>query len=180
MLDKNQAMLLLKENLNQTNLITHSLAVALVMEKLAEHFHENTEEWYIAGLLHDIDYDQTYDNPKKHGLIAMDILSKYDLPQYLYDAIRRHSGNEELQSLTDKALWCADPVTGLVIASALMNPDKKIASVNLSSLKKKYKNKKFAAGASREQIASCENIGISLEQFLELSINAMKEIDLDL
>lgn len=177
MIDKNDALELLTLHLKDKNLIKHSKAVACVMETLAHNLNQNTDEWYLTGLLHDIDYNQTFDKPEKHGIIAMELLNDLQLPQYMLDSIRRHSGNEKLESLSDKALWCADPVTGLIIATALMNPEKSIKAINLQSLKKKFKNLKFAAGANRQQIASCIDINMELDDFLELSIKAMATID---
>lgn len=173
MISVEQAKELLLKHLRQENLINHSIAVALVMKSLAEIFEQDKDEWYIIGLLHDIDYDLTYDNPQQHSLLAMDLLKDYDLKPYMLDAIRRHSGNEALISIADKALWCADPVTGLITATALMNPEKKVSAVKLSSLKKKFKNKNFAAGANREQIATCQSLSFTIDEFLQLSLDAM-------
>jgi putative nucleotidyltransferase with HDIG domain len=177
MINREQAMLLLKEHLKNINLQNHCLAVATVMEALALRMNEDVEKWYLAGLLHDIDYDMTFETPEKHALIAMDILKDIDVSDDIRQAIRSHSGNFPLESLMDKALWCADPVTGLILASALMTPEKKISAIKQSSLMKKYKSKGFAAGANREQIASSENIGITLADFLALATEAMIKIE---
>ncbi len=177
MITRDNAFVLLNSHLKSPQLIKHSLAVALVMEHLATHFQENPDKWYITGLLHDIDYDNTYDKPEQHGLIAMDLLKDTDIEQDMKDAILSHTGNSPINTLIDKALWVADPVTGLVIATALMTEDKRVESVKLSSLIKKFKNKNFAAGANREQIASCESLlNIPLNDFLELSRLALTSL----
>jgi predicted hydrolase (HD superfamily) len=80
------------------------------------------------------------------------------------------------ETLLDKALFCADPLTGLITAGALVRQDKSLAGLNVDSLKKRFKEKRFAAGASRENIASCERIGLSLDEFLTLGLEAMKGI----
>jgi predicted hydrolase (HD superfamily) len=85
-----------------------------------------------------------------------------------------------LESKLDKALYCADPVTGLIIAAALVRPEKKLANVEVRSVMKRFKEKAFAAGASREQIATCSELGIELEEFLVLSLKAMQGISGDL
>jgi hypothetical protein len=176
MINRNEAFELLNSNLKNPNLIKHSQAVALVMEALAERFSEDKDTWFITGLLHDIDYDLTFDKPEQHGVLAQEILKDTDISPLMKKAILSHSGNSELSDLLDKALWCADPVTGLVIASALMNPEKSISALQLKSLVKKYKNKAFAAGANREQIASCQNIGLELEDFLEIARISMQAL----
>ena len=173
MISINEAHELLKQHLKQESLIAHSIAVAKVMKALATELSQDENEWFLIGLLHDIDYDLTYEHPEKHGIIAMDILKLSGLKDYMMDAIRRHSGNETLVTTADKALWCADPVTGLITATALMTPEKQISVIKLNSLKKKFKNKKFAAGANREQIANCSDIGIELDDFLLLALEAM-------
>ncbi|HEX79005.1 MAG TPA: phosphohydrolase, partial [Dehalococcoidia bacterium] len=80
----------------------------------------------------------------------------------------------------DKALYCADPITGLITAAALVRPDKKLSGVEPKSIRKRFKEKSFAAGASREQIASCSELGLELDEFIELSLEAMKGIAEDL
>ncbi len=177
MINKEEALILLKDHLKSENLIKHSLSVAIVMKHLAKHLHEDEEKWYITGLLHDIDYDMTFDQPEKHSLIAMDILKDTDISEDVKQAIKAHSGNFEIISLLDKCLWACDPITGLVLASAFMIPERKISLLKQSSLLKKYKSKNFAAGANREQISSCETVGISLTDFLNLATEAMSSIE---
>jgi putative nucleotidyltransferase with HDIG domain len=168
---------LMLENLSNPNLQSHSYAVGCVMKKLAQHFGEDESKWEIAGILHDIDYDQTFDNPEKHGFIAMEMLAEHNLDETILHTIKAHAHQELAESIFDKALIAADPITGLITAAALMRPDKSIKTMKLSSLKKKFKNKKFAAGANRDQIKTCENIGIELADFLQLSMEAMAEIE---
>lgn len=177
MISSSEALLLLEQHLKNKNLVKHCQAVALIMKKLAEHFHEDSSEWYLCGLLHDIDYDLTYQQADQHGILAMDILKDTDIPEAVKHSIQAHSGNIPLESLLDKALWVADPLSGLIIACALMTEDKSIKSVKLSSLIKKYKTKNFAAGANRDQIAQCESLlDLPLNDFFELSLEGMKDL----
>ncbi len=177
MISRSEALSVLEQHLSNKNLIKHCQAVAYIMQSLAEHFHENPDEWYICGLLHDVDYDLTYNDAEKHGFVAMDLLKDTDISKEVKHAIQAHTGNIDIESLIDKALWVADPLSGLIIACALMTEDKKISSVKLSSLIKKFKNKNFAAGANREQISQCEAmLSIPLNDFLELSLNGMKDL----
>ncbi|MFA5499091.1 MAG: HDIG domain-containing metalloprotein [Candidatus Cloacimonadia bacterium] len=180
MISRKEAEEILFEHLKSENLRRHSLATAAVMEKLAERFDKPTEEWFIAGLLHDIDFEQTADDPDKHGVIAMQLLENVDINDEMKGAILAHSGNAPLNTLMDKALWSADAVNGLIIAAALMRPDKSIKNIELKSLKKKYKNRAFAAGANREQIAKCCDFGIELDDFLQLSIEALASYETEL
>lgn len=180
MITRKEAEELLYSHLKTESMRRHSLATAAVMEGLAEKLGASTEEWFITGLLHDIDFEQTNDKPDQHGVIAMKILENIDIHQEMKGAILSHSGNAPLNTLIDKALWSADAVNGLVIAAALMRPDNSIKNIELKSLKKKYKNRAFAAGANREQIAECSSFGIELDEFLQLSIDALAKYEKEL
>lgn len=175
---RSAAMEILKEHLHAENLIHHSLAVEAVMRALAARLGENIEEWGLAGLLHDIDYEQTAQTPERHGMTGADYLSNMEISEEILHAIMAHNDMTGVprESLLDHALYCADPVTGLITSAALVKPGKSLAEVELKSLKKKFKDKAFARGASREQIKTCENLGLTLDEFLELSIQAMQGI----
>ncbi len=173
MIKRDEAFELLKKHVTTPNTIKHCLATAYVMEALAERFNENRDEYYLTGLLHDIDLDIIGEDFDQHALKAMELLADIDLPQHALDAIKAHNKHKELETQIEKCLWIADPVNGLITATALMQPDKKLEQVKLKSLKKKFKSKNFAAGVSREQVSYCEVLGIELIDFLELSLNAM-------
>ena len=98
----------------------------------------------------------------------------------ILDAIVAHAGHRERKTLLDRALYAADPVTGLIVAAALIRPEKKLEPVKVKSIRKRFKEKQFARGANREQISSCEEMGLSLDEFLELSLDAMKKIASDI
>ncbi|MGB9695169.1 MAG: HDIG domain-containing metalloprotein [Caldisericaceae bacterium] len=171
------------EKVHDENLIKHMLSVEAVMRALAVKFGEDEEKWGITGLLHDIDYEVTKEDPDKHSLIGAEWLKEMGLPEDLVHAVLAHNERHGVvrESLLDKALWVADPVTGFIIAVALVRPDKKLTSVELKSMKKKFKEKSFAAGANRDQIAACEkDLGIPLDDFLELALNAMQGISSEL
>ena len=180
MIDRAQGYEILKNNLSNKNLVFHSIAVARVMEKLAESFGKDADKWFMAGLLHDVDYELTKDDPKAHALKARAILAELNLDEDVLHAIEAHSGNVPLESEIDRHLWAADPITGLIVASALMRPDKKISTITLKSLKKKFKSKAFAKGANREQIASCANFGMEIGEFLQLALDAMASFESEL
>ncbi|MDK2785827.1 MAG: hypothetical protein PWQ80_506 [Thermotoga sp.] len=150
------------------------------MRALAREFNEDEEKWGIAGLLHDLDYDYTKDNPDEHGLKTLEILKEEDVPEDVLNAILAHCGKKEPETLMEKALYAVDPVTGFIVAAALIRPEKKLEVLDVDFLMRRFKEKAFARGASREQIRSCEKLGLSLERFLGISLEAMKSIASDL
>jgi hypothetical protein len=177
-LTREEAYELLTGYLTTKNLINHSLAVEAVMRRLARHFGEDEELWGLAGLLHDIDYDRTKDDPEKHSLIGAEILQEKGLPEELVYAVKVHNEIHGLprKSLLDKALYATDPLTGLIVAGALIRPEKKLEAVKVKSLMKRFNEKAFARGANREQIASCSELGLTLEEFLTMGLEAMQGV----
>lgn len=175
MITRENAKMVLEKYLENDSLRKHCLAVGLIMESLAEKFGENKDKWFITGLLHDIDLDVIGDEMDLHGLKGVEILNNYDVDDEIKGAILAHADQKKVVTNLDKWLWASDPLSGLVNASTLMRPDKKISNMPLESLKKKFKSKKFAAGVNREQIKSCENFGLSLDEFLSLAIEAMSK-----
>ena len=173
----------------------HLIETEAIMHALAKHFNEDEEDpaateamadkWGIIGLLHDIDWDKTKQNPAEHGNKMIDILKDEGASDYLIKTIESHIYGHDLNKrLKDKkreervqhALAASETLTGLIIASALVQPDKKLASVKLSSLKKKFKQKSFAANCDREIIRECEKINLTLDEFLQIGLNAMQGI----
>jgi putative nucleotidyltransferase with HDIG domain len=176
MLGRKEALELVRERITNKNLVKHCLAVEAGMRALARHFNEDEEFWGLTGLLHDIDYDETAENPERHGLLAPEILAPYDLPSDMIHAIKAHPGHLPRESLLDKALYAVDPLTGLIVAATLMHPTKKLSAVDLSFVMRRFKEKHFARGAKREEIKTCEGLGISLEEFIEIVLSGMKGI----
>lgn len=162
------------------NLIKHMLACEACMRRLAKHFGENEEEWGLVGLLHDLDYDKTCNSPEKHTLIAEDILREKGIGEEYIKAIKGHCDQAERDTKMAKALYAVDPITGLIVAATLMHPEKKLAKIDKEFILRRYKEKGFAKGANREQIAKCADIGLSLEEFTQLCLEAMSGIAADL
>ena len=178
-MDRHQALDLLESHLRADNLKKHCLATEAVMRALAERLDEPVELWGIAGLLHDLDYEETAENPSEHGLKTAAILADSDLPAEVISAIKAHNAEVlglERQSRLDFALTCAESITGMVIATALVYPDKRLESVKPKSILKRLKQKDFARRVNREQIRLCEEIGVDLADFAELSLKAMQGI----
>jgi len=171
---------LAKPRFKNKNLFKHVLAVEAVMIELADFFEEPRELWGLVGLLHDLDYEETVDTPERHTLVTEELLQPYALAAEIIHAIKCHNNLAEKNSLLDKALYAADPVTGLIVAAALMHPDKKLKAVDTEFILRRFKEKSFARGANREQIQSCEEMGMSLEQFLQVALRAMQKIDQEL
>lgn len=178
---REEAIQLVKKYVKKGNLVKHMIATGRVMRYLAERFGEDRDKWEIAGILHDIDYEKTYENPEKHGLVSIDILQKEGIEDRdIYNAILAHCGKKERETLLEKCIYAADPVTGFIVACALMHPSKSLKGLDLNFLKRRFKEKRFAQGASREQMRSIEETGMSLDEFLSISLSAMQEISNEL
>lgn len=189
--NREQALSFLRSKTQNDRLIKHMLAVEAVLRALALKLGEDPDRWGLAGLLHDVDYAMNVDETgsgrpedsggeDKHSLesVFRGIVDD-ELLRVMQSHDPEHTGVEP-ESKWEKALFVADPVTGFIVAAALVQPDKKLASVKVESLLKKFKAKEFARGANREQIQRCEELGISLEEFFDLSLKAMQEIHADL
>jgi len=182
-MERDKALNLLKENLSNTNLQKHCFAVEAIMRALAERFRKDTEQWGLAGLLHDIDYEKTKDDPQKHSLIGAEMLKETGLSQEICEAVKTHNEMHGLkpQSLMAKALFVADPISGLIVAATLVLPSKKINDLNVQNVLNRFKEKSFARGANREIIKKCEELlGLSLGEFTDIALTAMKGISEEL
>ena len=175
---RDQAWEILQENVKNQKMIYHSLASEAVLRALARRLGRDEEKWGLAGLLHDIDVEVTGADPAVHALRAGEILQEYNLDEDLLEAIRMHNEEATGEDRTTEfqhALSAGETVTGLIYATALVYPDKKIAGVKAKSIVKRMKEKAFAASVSRENIMECEKIGLTLQEFVEISLEAMKE-----
>jgi len=171
-----------KANVENENLIKHMLATEAIMRALANHLGEDEEEWGLTGLLHDIDMELTGGDMSQHSKLGADLARELGASETVAHAVLCHNEAHgvSLETKLDKALFCADPLTGLIIAAALVRPDKKLAGVEARSVMKRFKEKSFAAGANREQISQCSELGLELDEFIELGLEAMKGIAADL
>ena len=174
MLERDAAHALFAELNPDPHMLRHALASEAVMRALARHFGEDETLWRLVGLLHDVDYAVTKDKPEEHGLRAVPILDG-KLPTEAIAAIQAHNSEctgVEPQARLDFALRAGETITGLIAAAALMRPTG-MEGMEVKSLKKKMKDKAFAASVSRDRIMECERIGLSLDDFLGLAIKAM-------
>ncbi len=167
---------LLNRNVNNPKMIAHSLASEAVLRALATRLGEDVDLWGVAGLLHDIDVEITSSDSKRHSLVGAEMLEAEGLPQELVDAVKMHnemSTGLERSTRFQYALAAGETITGLIFATALVQPDKKISSVKVKSVVKRMKEKLFAASVNRDTIMECEKFGIPLDQFVALSIEAL-------
>lgn len=179
-LERTHALELVKKHIRTKNLLKHMLATEAVMKELARRFGEDEKSWGLCGLVHDIDYDQTSDSPEEHGLIGAEILGECGFSLEILQAVKAHAGQSQRESLMDKALYASDPLTGLIVASALIHPDKKLKSIDASFVNNRFGEKGFARGANRDAMKSCEDMGLTLDEFIGIGLNAMQEIDSEL
>jgi len=178
-ISREEALALMEHYIPQDNLRCHCLATEVIMRSLAGKLGADADEWGLAGLLHDLDYVETKDDMQRHGLVTEAVLKEKGVSPAITSAIKSHNaGNLGLQRSTqfDHALVAAECITGLVVATALVYPDKKLASVKASSIVKRMKQKEFARSVNRDHIKECELVGIPLDQFAQLSLEAMCSI----
>ena len=186
MISRDQALKFLEEQIENKNIIKHMLATEAVMKKLAQRFEPTNEEgWAIAGLLHDGDYRPEIP-AKEQGVKVSQILEEkgYEVPESVKHCMAAHnwSGTQvEPKSKMDWSLFICDTLTGLIVAVALVQPEKKLALLSVDSVMRKFKDKAFARGTRREDISLCqEKLAIPLEEFIQISLEAMQEIAGDL
>jgi len=181
-MNRQDAYNLVREKVKNKNLVKHMLAVEAVMSRLAKELGEDVQIWSLLGLLHDIDFDLTANSPAEHGILGAKILEDKGLPPVIVEAVRAHNPYHDVSQdeLISRALYAADPVTGLIVAAALIHPEKKIAALDVNFIENRFKEKQFAKGADRERIKSCQEIGFSLHDFLALSLEAMQGISAEL
>jgi len=182
-----QANILLDKYIKDPVIKLHCIESEAIMKSLAKRLGEDEEIWGIVGLLHDIDWELTKNDPTGHCVKAVEILKSEGATEFLIETIISHgfgwTGATDPKLINGKratkiqhALVSAETLTGLIFASALIQPDKKLSSVSLDSLKKKFKNEKFAAKCNRELIKECEEIGINLDEFLEIGLRSLQGI----
>ena len=178
-ISRNEALELMEQHLEADNIRKHCLASEAIMRRLAQKLGHDPELWGLAGLLHDLDYNETRETMERHALVTEQILSDRGVDREITDAIKHH--NAENLGLTRSkpihfALTAAETITGMIVATTLVYPDKKVSSVKPSSVKKRMKAKEFARSVNRSHILLCESLGMTLDEFIELSLKTMSQI----
>lgn len=178
MMTREDALDSISVNVENANLRKHMFATEAIMRELAKRLGEDEETWGITGLLHDIDVELTADDKAQHSRLGADLAQELGASHEMVQAILKHNEAHGLKPVTklEKALISADPLTGLITAAALVLPGKKLAKLEATSVVKRYKEKGFAAGANRELISRCSELGLSLEEFIALGLKAMQGV----
>ncbi|MGB9597313.1 MAG: HDIG domain-containing metalloprotein [Candidatus Poribacteria bacterium] len=174
---RQEALELMRSKLKNKNLQKHTIATEACMRFLARHFNEDEELWGLAGLLHDLDYEETTKDAEKHGLVSAELLEDMGgIDERIIYAVKAHAEHVEPKSIMDKAIFAVDPLTGLIVAATLMHPTKKLSNVDTKFVMNRFKEKSFAAGANRDNIKTCEGIGLLLEEFITICLKAMQSV----
>ncbi|HUT32979.1 MAG TPA: HD domain-containing protein [Planctomycetota bacterium] len=180
---RDEALALLHEHVKAGNLRKHCLAAEAILRALARRLGDDEELWGIVGLVHDLDFETTAATPAEHTKATCEILRGKGLSEAALQAVREHNAEAlgiPRESRLGIALACGETITGLIVATALVMPDRKLASVQASSILKRMRKKDFARAVSREVIAECERLGIPLDEFVQLSLAAMQGVAGDL
>ena len=175
---REEAFALLQEFNAQPGLIKHALAVEGVMRYMAKQRGQDQELWGVVGLLHDLDYEQF---PEQHCHKSAEILRSRDWPELIVRAVLSHGWNicTDIEPLSEmeKVLYAVDELTGLVATTALVRPSKSVHDVKVKSVKKKWKDKAFAAGVSREIIQQgAQLLNMELSDLIEQTITGMRDV----
>lgn len=181
---REEALQFLRQNIKKDNIIKHMLATEAIMRSLARKLAESEDNWGLAGLLHDCDMEivDWQKNPEKQGAVVADMLDKMGVEKVITNAIRAHNEltGKTRDNLIEKAIFCADPLTGLIVAATLVLPSKKIADLSAESIMNRFKEKSFAAKVNRQAINTCTEIGLKLEEFIEIGLKSMQGISNEL
>lgn len=189
MISREDAIGFLNNKIQSKNIVKHMLATEALMGRLYDFLAQKREtdlsgtreEWIIAGLLHDGDYRPEVPAVRQ-GIQITEWLKElgYEIPENIVQTMAAHNWENtgvEPKSKMDWALFCGDSLTGLIVATTLVRPDKKLASVTVESVLKKFKTPSFAAGTRREDISLCqEKLGIPLEDFVKVGLESMQKI----
>jgi len=179
-MNRDEALTLLRMHLQNKNLLKHCYAVEACMRALAVRLGFDPEPWTVAGLIHDLDYEMTGMSAERHTTETVKILEERGVDPAIIHAVQAHAGQAPCASPMDTAIFAADPLTGLIVAATLMHPTKKIRNIDTDFVKRRYKEKSFARGARREDIETCRNLGLELDEFIKICLAAMQGIDSEL
>ncbi len=179
-MNRQEALELVKKYLKNKNLIKHSLAVEACMRAMAAKLNQDVDKWGLSGILHDLDYEITEKSPELHTTETVKILQDLDIDSEVICTIQAHAGQISCKSEMEWSIFSIDPLTGLIIAATLMHPSKKLKEIDLGFINRRYKEKSFARGARREDIEQIKNIGMDLDEFIMVCLEAMQGISEEL
>jgi putative nucleotidyltransferase with HDIG domain len=175
-MDREEVLSSVQANVQDKNAVKHMLATEAIMRALAKRLGEDEEEWGLTGLVHDIDVELVKDDPNSRSKLGADIARELGASENMAHAVLCHNQAHGIPQETklDKALFCADSLSALITA-ALVQPDK-LKGLTTKSVMKRFRGKGFPAGVNREQVAQCREIGLELDEFISLGLEAMKGI----
>ncbi|HEX9824274.1 MAG TPA: HDIG domain-containing protein [Actinomycetota bacterium] len=175
-MDRQAARAFVREKAEKETTVRHLISVEGVMRALARHFGEDEDTWGLTGLFHDLDQDQTHDDIERHARVAAGWLREAGVDEAIVNGVLAHAHEEHRTDRMSKAIVHADALSGLLVAAALVRPER-ATGMKVSSLKKKLKEKSFAPGVNREEILAAEQeIGLSLDDFLRVGIEGLQEV----
>ena len=177
-MNRSEALAIVREYINNENLVRHMLAVEAAMRFYAEKYAEDVETWGNTGLLHDFDWE-IHPTLEQHPQAGETILRERNVPEEIVRAIQSHADHTGIprQTLMEKALYACDEITGLIVAVALVRPSRSLSDLKVKSVKKKWKDRSFAAGANRDEIETAtQEFGVELWEHVENVIEAMRRI----
>jgi putative nucleotidyltransferase with HDIG domain len=180
-MDQTQAREIVQKYATKDTTVRHLVSVEGVMRALARHFGEEPERWGLAGVFHDLDQDQTHDDFSRHGHQSVEWLRQEGLDdEAVLNTVLAHAHDEFQTDLMSRSIVHADGVAGLLVACALVRPDKS-NGMKVSSVKKKLKEKSFAPGVERDKIRGVEeSIGVPMDDFIRISIEGLQEVAPDI
>jgi putative nucleotidyltransferase with HDIG domain len=175
-MDRERALSLVREKADKETTVRHLISVEGVMRRLARHFGEDEQSWGLVGLFHDLDQDQTHDDAERHANLAAEWLREAGVDDTVVNGVLAHAHEQYRTDRMSQAIVHADAAAGLLVAAALVRPEK-AQGMKVSSVKKKLKEKAFAPGVNREEITDVEErLGVSLDQFIALGIEGLQEV----
>ena len=176
MITREECIDLVKRHVKNRNLVNHMIAVGAIMRGMAERFGEDPDLWEAVGILHDVDYETFGDDFSKHGAVSADMVQDL-LPEDAVNAVRRHNPltGHEPETRFDISLLTADGISGMIVANALVRPNK-LDGMKAKSIKKRMKDKSFARQVSRENIMRCEEIALPFSEFTQIAVKAMQSV----
>ncbi|MGH2723518.1 MAG: HDIG domain-containing metalloprotein [Actinomycetota bacterium] len=175
-MDRDAALALVRDKAEKETTVRHLVSVEGVMRRLARHLGEDEEAWGLVGLFHDLDQDRTHDDPERHAYQAAEWLREAGVDEKVVNGVLAHAHERYRTDRMSQAVVHADAVAGLLVAAALVRPEK-ARGMKVSSMRKKLKDKAFAPGVNRDEITEVEEkLGLSLDEFLSLGIEGLQEV----
>jgi putative nucleotidyltransferase with HDIG domain len=179
-MDREAALALVREKADKETTVRHLISVEGVMRALARRLGEDEHLWGLTGLFHDLDQDETHDDPDRHANLAAEWLREAGVDERVVNGVLAHAHEQYRTDLMSKAVVHADAVAGLLVAAALVRPEKS-SGMKVSSVKKKLKEKAFAPGVNRDEVyGAVDVLGLSLDDFLDVAIGGLQSVSPDI